>query len=294
MKQGILIDRYNKLSESFALYFQKTLKDQGIEDVHQLRVTVKKLRAIWALMESVTDGNWTKEGHSSLISNLFSEAGELREAQINLVMIARFKVRYLIPYTEYLRTIQRNASQRLLIEMKAFDFNRFQVLNRELSEKMKDYPRDIILRQSISYVLKKTHKVYRIKDELPNDRRLHKIRIHLKAVAEILNIITKIEAKSGLKKYLNKVKSLNRQIGKWHDYVILIKSIKQFVNTDPEKNDNKRLQSLIIRIENQQVLRQEKIINLLSNHITQQQIKQIENLLYSNHQQYLSINFIEI
>ena len=125
MRQGVLIDRYNKLSESFQFNFKKTLEDQGIEDIHQLRVTIKKLRAIWSLMETATKGKWTKKEHFTLTSKLFSEAGKVREAQVNLGMITKYRVKYLITYAEYLEKIQSSTTERLLKEMNAFDLKKF-------------------------------------------------------------------------------------------------------------------------------------------------------------------------
>ncbi len=278
MRQGVLIDRYNKLSESFQLYFNKTLEDQGIEDIHQLRVTIKKLRAIWSLMESASGGKWTKKEHFAHTSKLFAEAGKVREAQVNLSMIAKYKVQYLIPYAEYLGGIQKSATERLLREMKAFDSKKLDHLNKELHGFMKKYTSENAFRYSICFLLKEIVKVHRLSDELPDDRKLHKIRIHLKAVAEILNIITKLKARSGLKMYLRKIKSINEHIGNWHDHIILVKSIKQFVKKDRTKKSNRRLNSFIVRIGNQQASKQEKIINLIRNNITEQRIRKIENL----------------
>ena len=279
MRQGVIIDRYNKLSESFHKYFRKTWEDQGIEDIHELRVSIKKSRAIWSLMESATKGNWTKEQHFTLISKLFDEAGKVREAQVNLVMIAKYKVKYLIPYSEYLKRTQRSATERLLEEMNAFDLSKMDSLNQGLHKQIKAYSSEHFLKHSILHLLEKTRKVHRLSFELPDKRKLHKIRIHLKAVAEILNLITKLNAKTGLKTYLNKIKSINEHIGNWHDSVVLVKSIERFANLNRQKNANRRLKSFVMRIEDKQASKQEKIINLIRNNITQQRIIQIERLL---------------
>ncbi len=279
MRKNRLIQHYNDKQASFHLYFKKTFERQGIEDIHQLRLNIKKLRATVSLMELASHGMLNKKRYFALFSKLFDEAGEVREAQVSLGMIEKSNAIYLIPYTEYLREIQRSANEKLLTTMQAFDFKRLEILNNKLLREMKGLSAEIALRKSADYVLKEIEKVLELKDHLPNNRKLHKIRIHLKAVIEILTIMSELNAATGLDKWQNNIKSLDKQIGKWHDYIILLTSLNYFTNQILMKKNVRHLVNLIGRIEYQQEVRLQKIHRLINKYFTQQQLKQVENLL---------------
>ena len=278
MKQDPLIERYNHLSESFDSSFEETFQKQGIEDIHKLRVTIKKLRALWSLMELTNQGEWFKEEHYNLSSKLFSEAGKVREGQINLSMLSKNKSKYLQPYKEYLKSSQELSNQNLLLHMTVFDRGKFALLNKELNVLMQRQSSQSILEQSLNYVAEQISEVHRLINELPDDRKLHKIRIHLKAVAEILNLMNNLDEESRMESYLKDIKEINAQIGKWHDYKVLHKSLKRFNKKFQMETRNKWLESLINRIKDTHRSKQNAIIELLGNRLAQKPPDQIKNL----------------
>ncbi|MDN5202713.1 CHAD domain-containing protein [Fulvivirgaceae bacterium BMA10] len=279
MRKNHLIQHYLDKLASFHLYFKRTLEGQEIEDIHQLRVTIKKLRAMYALMELATRGTLKKKECFALFSKLFDEAGKVRDAQVSLSIIERSKARYLVSFAENLRTIQKHANEKLLTSMQAFDFKRLEMLNNKLLQAMKELSVEIVIRESVTYILKEVRNVYVLKDHLPDNRKLHKIRIRLKAVIEILTIMNELDATLRLEELRNNFKSIEKQIGKWHDYIILLASLNYFTNQTRLKSKVGYLTNLIGRIETQQEVRQQAIHQSINKYITQQQLEQIENLL---------------
>lgn len=279
MRKSRLIQHYNDKQASFHVYFKRILESQEIEDIHQLRLNIKKLRVTWSLMDMASQGMLNKKGYFSLISKLFDEAGEVRDAQMSLSKIGKSKAMYLVPYAEYLREAQRCANGKLLTGMQAFDFKTLEMLNNKLLQEMKGLSDEIALRKSATFFLKETSKVRELKDHLPDNRKLHKIRIHLKAIREILTIMIELNDTEGLDELQNNIKSLEQQIGKWHDYIMLRTSLKNFVDQNLNKKGVRYITNLIGRIEYQQEVRQQNIYRLINTFITQQQLKQIENFL---------------
>jgi len=279
MRKSGLIQHYKDKQVSFHLYFKSTFERQGIEEIHQLRLSIKKLRTILSLMELVSHGMLNKKGYFSLLSKLFDAAGEVREAQVSLRLIEKSNAFYLMPYKEYLKETQSRANIKLLTTMQAFDFKSFEILNNKFLQEMKGITSENAIKKSAAYVLKKIRKVYELKNHLPDNRKLHKIRIHLKAVFEIMTIMNELNSGSTvLEKLQNKIKSIDKKIGKWHDYVILLTSLNYFTNQILMNKNVRYLINLIRRVEYQQEIRQQNILRLINKYITQRELKLIEKL----------------
>jgi CHAD domain-containing protein len=274
-----LAERYEDLSEAFYLYFGRISQGLRSEDLHRLRVTIKKLRAIWSLVEWAYDGKWNKKQHIALSSKLFNAAGKVREGELNRALVDKYNVKYLLPYKDHIMAIQNRSIMKLHIRIQDFELNKFKDNTQEIYPLLNALSKQQIIRLSLAYVLKETRKVHELIEDLPEDNKLHKIRIHLKVTSEILGIIIRVNASIGLRSFLNNIKSLNDRIGLWHDYVVLHRSLSKFTEKDPIKNHDKRLSALMVRIENQQAMRRHKIEKSIQKHITEQRLVQIENLL---------------
>lgn len=265
-----LIQQYKNQQANFYLYFKKTLNSQDVENIHQLRVSIKKLRAMWILMEAASHKKFLNKDHFALCSKLFDKAGAVREVQVNLGIIEKYNRIYLLPYVEYLRKTKRNAIEKLLREMKVFDLRRFEILDNELLKKIKIISKEIVLKESASYIHKEIIKIGVFVDQLPDDSKLHKIRIHLKLVSVIINIMYELNPATKLDSLQKNIKLLNNQIGQWHDFVALLKSLRYFTEQSLKKKDKLQLKSLICRIELQQETRIKKIHKLLNKNVAQQ------------------------
>jgi CHAD domain-containing protein len=71
-----------------------------MEDIHQLRATIKKIKAIWMLIDEITGSRISKQDYTDLISPLFKTAGVVREAQINGMLLQQKRSALLSTYRE--------------------------------------------------------------------------------------------------------------------------------------------------------------------------------------------------
>lgn len=279
MKNGKFIEHYAVQLTIFHLFFEKTMLNQEMEDIHQLRVSIKKLRATWSLIQMVNHGKWKKKVLAGLVRDLFQVAGQLREAQINLTIAERFPKAHLGAYAKYLKKCQRRSNKKLIKRMQRFDIQTFNELNDQFLQMMRQMPDDFILKESAAFVFKKTRKILAIKDQLPDEEKLHDIRIHQKAVQEVLSIINVLSTDGALDHFRSQIKSLNDRIGKWHDYHVLLLSLKKFSKKQKDKKRKKQLKKFIKRINKKQKASQEKIHKLLDQYVAHQRVKRLENLL---------------
>lgn len=265
-----LIQNYNQKLISFFESFVKTIENQNDKDVHQLRVSIKNLKIILSFIETASNHEFRKRNHFILFSKLFRRAGEIREIQVNLGLIDRHNSAYLKPYLKYGRKIQKKTGRKLFLEMRAFNFNKLEKLNKRLLKKMDKLSYKIVTKELILYVLRRLKKINKLKDQPHNNNRLHQIRLHFKAAAEILSIMKGLNLTTELAAVHSDVKLLNKLIGKWHDYTILRASLKNFVKHGTNKKENRLLREEIKYIKYKNKIRRKKIGKLLKEYDFQQ------------------------
>jgi len=279
MKKNLLLHHYIKQKTAFRLYFTKTLDGLDMEDIHQLRVAVKKLRAIWSLLETITEGKLNKRLRKAIVSDLFDAAGELRETQVNLIILTKKNTNYLHEFVQYHKHNEKTEKDRLLEIMQ--DFNRIELegLDVDLQKHILELNNDEIQNKSAKYVLRKIIKVHKLKSKLPDTERLHKIRIHLKAVREILSILNKLFLDSHLGKLIKNIKKLNKAIGEWHDYTVLIPMLHEFSKVRKNKKGRHHLKKYIQGFEKKQDVREEIIQEMLDDCLQPTKLKQLYKLI---------------
>lgn len=254
MKKTLFIQYYESLLDTFTKYLHKVAEDAQTEDIHQLRVSIKKLRAIWTLTELVSDRKWKKKKHFALFNKLFSTAGKLREAQINQELIRNYSSR-LEDYKLQLGMIEFKQLKKLKKRIKQFDQARLEDLNRTLIKKINTISDDYVLTIAKQHVSAFKLNTTGLEEDSDNNDQLHDIRIALKAIQEILFIIKKLGNSKDSEKKLKKIKVLNEAIGTWHDYDVLIDSLQKY-----HEENSEEVSSLIEQISTEQVARSMKLI----------------------------------
>ena len=238
MGKNKLIQHFNNQIATFREHFHMTKERKGVEDIHQLRVYTKRIRTNLTLIEIINTDEFCKKEHFDLFSRLFRIAGKLRENQIHLDLIGNYDLRHLATYREHLLQTEMNGLENLLVELDAFDFSRLNDLNNSLLVKVSHISDETVAEQSIAFLLKKLNRVEKLKSKINNEHKLHKIRIHLQAVREILRLMVTIQSAEIIYKFQNDSKALTDMIGKWHDYSVLIFSLKQFTDENILQNLN--------------------------------------------------------
>lgn len=268
-----LIEQYEYLQTSFLTFYAKTAKSQGKEDIHQLRVSIKKLRAHLYLIEKASQGLFQKKHHYALFSPLFKAAGKVREIQINLTLIQKMDSKHPTSYIEYLTVVEHLAKKELIKELVLFDLKKLESLNNEMftiASKVTTEEIQAVTTKLISSNLDKTNK---LKANIHKDRKLHKIRIYLKEAGALMDFLPEQKSKKQHEDHLinekgdrkestlkKTVKKINEEIGDWHDYSVLSDSIAYFLQVIDK---HKPYRSILKQLNKQNKLFKKKISELL-------------------------------
>ena len=269
MPQNKLIEYYNNQLATFRIHFTNTVNRQGVEDIHQLRVFTKRIRTILAIMEISSQSEFRKKEHLHLFLEPFRLAGELREIQLHLHLISAYESKYLAPYKEYLIESQEQTNENLLEGLARFDFENLEELNKVLLKKIENVTNEIASKESRTYLLSKLKRVEELKDNINDDQKLHKIRIHLRAVMETLRLMNALEPSNEMREVKFQPRSLNNIIGKCHDQTVLIVSLERFIQQSANERIIQHLSTLINDLVNENSVARKNINTLLVSYLSQ-------------------------
>ena len=269
MPQNKLIEYYNNQLATFRIHFTNTVNRQGVEDIHQLRVFTKRIRTILAIMEISSQSEFRKKEHLHLFLEPFRLAGELREIQLHLHLISAYDSEYLAPYKEYLIESQEQTNENLLEGLARFDFENLEELNKVLLKKIENVTNEIASKESRTYLLSKLKRVEELKDNINDDQKLHKIRIHLRAVMETLRLMNALEPSNEMREVELQPRSLSDIIGRCHDQTVLIVSLERFIQQSANERIIQHLSTLINDLVNENSVARKNINTLLVSYLSQ-------------------------
>ena len=200
MHRKLLISYFRQQRQLFLRHLYRTLKDNNVEDLHQLRVTIKRLRALWSLVEVISKGSYTKNEHRKLTGTLFKKGGKVREAQVNAEVIKSLHEEYLKSSSKFMKKAEQKANVHLVAAILLFDLKELNRLDQHLESVIKGIPDKVVFTESLSFISGKIKRVRKLMKQLPDHHILHKIRIQLKSVSAIQSIIQKKSSEPKIEK----------------------------------------------------------------------------------------------
>lgn len=217
------------------------------DSVHDLRVTVKKMRSYFRLNDEFTKEEWRTSFYE--IKQLFRSFGRLRDFDMSLELSRRSERKWqmsLLPFKQYLnanRSLTRRWTKQAAINFNEqqpifdFPFSYFNNLTiEEITEKI------------IHISNEKIKKVKRLKKHF--HKNAHEIRKQLKDVLYWLKICPK-----GVMDSIFDIKHLDqclKYLGNWQDQFIFKNKIRQYTKELASKDEKQTLAALKKNIDNVQ------------------------------------------
>jgi CHAD domain-containing protein len=204
--------------------------------VHDLRVSIKKMRSYLHLKEELTKDEW-KESFLK-ISALFKSFGRLRDYDMSLTLIRKLERKELLSFILFKEYLSVNRSlTRKWAKQDALKFNEHEqdVFNQQF-----DFLPDSKEEVCEKIIQLSTFKIKKVKNLAKHfQKNAHEIRKQLKDLYYWLKICPKGVAEG----FIN-MRVLDRiltYLGNWQDHVILKKKIKQYIQDLPKRNEEKAM-----------------------------------------------------
>ena len=254
---NILYKYYKRRVDNLISQLEKVKTSSDMKDIHNVRKEIKKIRSIIYFLRYISPKSLDKHAFNEQFNDLkelFEYTGKLREAQVNLMNIEKYKLASpeAKSYKDYLK-IEEN---KLLSGFKKItdEFNTQKLDDNSLKIKklFKDNSNEKTAVKSRDFIMHLVKKINKIQKKASETNKYHEVRIHLRKLAAISELLFEINKDKKYKKFIREINKTSSELGNWHDRVILRDSILEFIKKIPKTTNHRtqttELKSLITRI----------------------------------------------
>jgi len=243
--QNNLLNYFNRRKTEFLFRLTNSMVAMDEEDIHQLRVEIKKIRSVLKLLDRISAEGYQAKEFRRLLSGLFKPAGRFREDHINLSLLDQFPGFALNGYRQYLQDRLKKHSEKLHRVVNIFDQNSFLVFHGQVDDKISLYDDGTVLLNTGEFISKEVESIKAIWADTNHKNKLHRTRKHLKALGYIMNMRLELYSNVHLEGFYNLVKETETHIGNWHDRIVLINSLEKYSKTHPVNTEPNEVTDLI-------------------------------------------------
>ena len=232
-----LVDYFNTRYQVFTLHMTNTLHHLGEEDLHQLRVETKKLRALIRLAAITLDENFKRKELEKPLLRVFKPGGKLRETHINKNSLANYSFSFKSEYLVYQETLASKYIGKLLKRLEYFVAEDYERLKTRFPVLLETINLEHMIQSSHHFLTAELESIRELFTESANERQIHKIRMHLKAAGYILKLLLDLNSNVSSLPFYQKLKITEEYIGNWHDLVVFNQSLFSFAEKQSEVID---------------------------------------------------------
>jgi len=234
-----LINYFEKQQQLFTEYYNESRRYYTITSVHEMRLCMKRLRALFLFFEALEPDVISTKIMLSGFRKLFKLAGHIRDIQIQKKMALHFEKELKVSYSEYIHFLNINEKRAIhAFEKKMHGYEPekdFEMLRNVISETLSTYPSDNISLRGQQIILDKFTLVKKMTKGKLNTTQLHSVRTKLKQITYLLKIwkghdnVTQIIPVERVHLQMVEIK-----LGQWHDYVVAQTFIRNFIASIPD------------------------------------------------------------
>ncbi|MBN3036376.1 MAG: CHAD domain-containing protein [Bacteroidales bacterium] len=234
---------FNRQLGEFRKRLSRSSRGFDMEDIHQLRLSVKRIRALFQFLEYADPGRFDARKDFRTVKKVFKLAGSIRDIQVQYALLDRNETglqKTFHAYREFLESKEHAA-------IRAFDAQMLELLvdgipdfERTRSSIQEMQAGDELYARTVRLLNEKIARIDTLRKDLSNDEAVHEIRTLLKQIHYIFDFTRKmIRHKTFLKMSLLELKKIEKTLGEWHDLVNGVTLIGEYLNI-PERTAEER------------------------------------------------------
>ena len=238
--------------------FKIVLDSFGVEAIHKMRTSTKRLRALFELIKFISKNKFKSKKQLKKIRSLFKHAGRIREIQIEKMNLSGYESTldlHFPEYQEYLKQCEYREIARFLKSIPEFSernkiINDSYVINTIVSSSEKKL--SVRVNKFLNWKIKQLN---RLNSKHVSNVRIHRTRTILKQVYYLYDILSQIKNEPEIFNMTNeRMREIEQMIGNWHDLINSTYFINNFFQTKNgiKSADYKKLKHQIIKDRNLQ------------------------------------------
>lgn len=225
--------------------FKIVLENFDVEAIHKMRTSTKRLRALFLLLEYMTDKKFKAKKQLRKIRFLFKFTGRVRELQIEQQLILTYQTQLgenYAEYIEYLKIREHRAISRFLKHLPQ-QADRSKILNdKKVNAVFDKMDKGVYGNKASAFIQAKQNSINKLVEQAASNSRIHGTRTHLKQLYYLFDILTDLTDTTGILGMTNlKMREVEQYLGTWHDLVNSPVYMNAFLKTKKPRDNKKYL-----------------------------------------------------
>jgi CHAD domain-containing protein len=234
MNKDLLIRHIRWLIREYDKQFRLALKGAKEEPVHDLRVMIKRLNALFLFLDEA--GIYRKRSTTFFrqLTEFFKSAGYLRDIQVMKSLIVNYRNQVkgdISEFENYLVSKEIAAKDRFYYCSEKYPVQKQIQVKNAIIESVRKLSDESLTQKSSAFIIKRLNRIDEYLLAASASKNLHKIRQTLKQLRFFIEII---QASSYLpfieEPDYNEIKDIENVIGGWNDRSTLIEDIKRYIS----------------------------------------------------------------
>jgi CHAD domain-containing protein len=192
--------------------------DHREKDIHELRVTIKYLRAFWDLIERIDLNQRRHKKLKSEVKDLFRLSGDVRSVQVNQKLLEDFSIN---DFSVELNKEERIARVQWQTFRDSYRMGGFLRLNKDVIHLLKYIDSSEFLNEINRFNTELMSHIHVLLLTMPEDY-LHEVRKILKKIKASLVLAQVLSEKKKYSKRYKRIKRVEEMIGDWHDRELVL------------------------------------------------------------------------
>ncbi|MBN1115557.1 MAG: CHAD domain-containing protein [Bacteroidales bacterium] len=229
----MLFHFFHEREQTFWLHFQRLQKHLNEEDIHNLRRSGKRIRALYELFEQISDGEFSCKKRFKPIKNLFINAGLFREFQVSLNTLNTYSPskNLVKAFKDSQQTESAQAGENLKKAIENFKITRHLKSIKKARKLCKKIKRNNLEKNAKIYIQSQLAEIKNKILLVPDEEALHAIRIAFKKISPVVSILELTKTSGFDKDLLLKIKEVEDKMGYWHDRVVLQEKMEKLLSS---------------------------------------------------------------
>jgi CHAD domain-containing protein len=239
-----LLEYYQHQHRNIKNYLELCMIHAETELVHELRLSMKKLRAFYKLAEGFSLANKDQNIHiKKQVNRLFRISGQLRDTQVQIHLFVVLQQQTGIEYPEFSKWMLKREKKHVM----RFGRKPLQLLSVNSSDSSLQKTGDWIANVGDETIFSEAGKVLtglctkarKLSAGTRNERDLHRIRTITKQVKYILNIMHHSYPDYIFNEIsVNSLREIEASVGHWHDNLVRVELLEKFMGKSKFADDS--------------------------------------------------------
>lgn len=229
----IIIKYYFTQIDFFEYYLTRIQKEGKKTNIHQLRLTVKNLRAMHQLFMVAGVPDEKIEPIEQILNKVFKTSGYLRELQINRHLAKEiFNDPLKKDYLHHSSELIKEQKKQILKKIAKFQTKAFAEHIHQMNSALIQISTDDAAIKIQDFLHNRSALLVKLVNRNIEEQQIHQIRKYLKEIKTFASVAKAIQFKT-IKGFKTELNHIENELGVWHDLEIFRESLNEFITLHP-------------------------------------------------------------